>query len=61
MNFGVGGVNWGKTGKMLVDTPESWHTVCLIFGRVGLRFVTDARSYKPTTFGFPTKHRQNNL
>jgi len=22
-----------ETGKPRVDTPESWHTVCLIFGR----------------------------
>jgi len=25
-------VNRGETGKMRQDTPESWHTVCLIFG-----------------------------
>jgi len=25
-------INRGKTGKMRVDTPESWH-MCLIFGR----------------------------
>jgi len=26
-------VNRGKKGKMRVDQPESWHTVCLTFGR----------------------------
>jgi len=31
----VPGVNRGETGKMRVDTPESAHTVCLIFGREG--------------------------
>jgi len=25
-------VNRGKTGEVRVDTPESWHTVCLFFG-----------------------------
>jgi len=30
---GVPRVNRGKKGKMQVDTPESWHTMCLIFGR----------------------------
>jgi len=33
MYSGVPHVNRGETGKMRVDTPESWHTVCLIFGR----------------------------
>jgi len=33
MNSGVPLVNRDKTGKMLVDTPESGQTVCLIFGR----------------------------
>jgi len=32
---GVPQVNVGKTGKTRVDTSESWHTMCLIFGRVG--------------------------
>jgi len=26
-------VNRGETGKTGVDTPESWHSVCLTFGR----------------------------
>jgi len=25
-------VNRGEAGKMRLDTPKSWHTVCLIFG-----------------------------
>jgi len=27
----VPSVNRGEIAKMQVDTPESWHTVCLIF------------------------------
>jgi len=33
VHSGVPRVNRGETGKTWVDTPESGHTVCLIFGR----------------------------
>jgi len=33
VHFGVPRVNRGETGKMRVDTPEHWHTLCLIFDR----------------------------
>jgi len=29
-------VNRGKKCITWVDTPKSWHKVCLIFGRVGI-------------------------
>jgi len=32
MRIGVPHVSRDKTGKLRVDTLESWHTVCLIFG-----------------------------
>jgi len=31
--------NRDETGKMRVDTPESGHTVCLIFGRDKLNMI----------------------
>jgi len=38
---GVPLVNRVETGKMRVDTPGSWDTVCLIFSRGGLSLRVD--------------------
>jgi len=46
---GVPRVNRGKTGKMQVDTPESDHTVCIIFGKVNLNTNLKSRAYSNQT------------